>query len=99
MSFRELASLALRSRAHVLVGTLALLAALFAAIHRQTTPPWSRYQDDPQVRLITPTLTGEPELCLTCHEGIEQISDSHPTDVFGCVICHGGDRLSLDEEA
>ncbi|HEY4690340.1 MAG TPA: multiheme c-type cytochrome [Anaerolineae bacterium] len=47
---------------------------------------------------ITPTLTGKPELCLTCHEGIEAISVSHPLDAFGCVICHGGDALALDAD-
>ncbi len=36
-----------------------------------------------------------PERCLTCHLGIEDISASHPNDVFGCVICHGGAGLDL----
>ncbi len=30
------------------------------------------------------------ERCLTCHQGIEDLSESHPNSVFGCVICHGG---------
>ncbi len=47
---------------------------------------------------ITPTLTGKPELCLTCHAGIEEISPSHPVAAFGCVICHGGDALALDQD-
>jgi hypothetical protein len=68
------------------------------AWQRQTHPAWSQYQVDPRVRMIVPSLTGEPELCLTCHYGIEEISESHPVDVFGCVSCHGGDRLSLDKE-
>jgi hypothetical protein len=41
-------------------------------------------------------LTGEPEYCLTCHQGIEEISPAHPVEVFGCVRCHGGNPLSLD---
>jgi hypothetical protein len=82
----------------LIIGTVALTGALLAAVNRQVNPAWSRWQDNPQVRLITPTLNGEAELCLTCHNGIEQISDSHPVDTFGCVVCHGGDRLSLDEE-
>ena len=45
---------------------------------------------------ITPSLTGKPELCLTCHEGIEEISAAHPIDAFGCVACHGGNALALD---
>jgi hypothetical protein len=48
---------------------------------------------------ITPTRTGKPERCLTCHYGIEPISASHPTDQFGCVSCHGGDGLALDADA
>ena len=36
------------------------------------------------------------EYCLTCHIGIKDISSSHPSKIFGCVICHGGDPLSLD---
>lgn len=39
-----------------------------------------------------------PELCLTCHIGLEEISPSHPVDSFGCVICHGGLGLALDKE-
>lgn len=51
----------------------------------------------PTPRSITPTLTGKPELCLTCHDGIEEISKSHPVEAFGCVTCHGGDPLALDK--
>lgn len=29
------------------------------------------------------------EACLTCHDGIEQISAFHPTEEYGCTICHG----------
>lgn len=35
------------------------------------------------------------ERCLTCHEGIEDLSASHPNAVFGCVICHGGNPSDL----
>ena len=31
----------------------------------------------------------DTEKCLSCHQGIEEISDSHPLK-FGCTICHGG---------
>jgi hypothetical protein len=51
----------------------------------------------PAAKSITPTLTNKPELCLTCHGGIEEISPSHPADAFGCVICHGGNALALDK--
>ncbi|MBI5571821.1 MAG: hypothetical protein HY914_17900 [Desulfomonile tiedjei] len=36
-----------------------------------------------------------PERCLTCHEGIEDLSASHPNSVFGCVMCHGGNGPDL----
>ncbi len=51
----------------------------------------------PVAKPITPTLTNKPELCLTCHDGIEEISPSHPVQTFGCVICHGGNALALDK--
>ena len=47
---------------------------------------------------LTPTLTGKPERCLTCHNGIEPISASHPIQEFGCVSCHDGDGMALDED-
>lgn len=47
---------------------------------------------------MTPTRTGKPERCLTCHTGIEAISASHPTEAFGCVSCHGGEAMGTDAE-
>jgi hypothetical protein len=47
---------------------------------------------------IIPTLTNRPELCLTCHHGIEEISPSHPVATFGCTTCHGGDGLALNAD-
>ena len=46
----------------LIIGTVALTGALLAAVNRQVNPAWSRWQDNPQVRLITPTLNGEAEL-------------------------------------
>ncbi len=80
------------------VGSAVVAIALILAAFRQAHPRWTRYTNSPEVRILTPTLTGQPELCLTCHDGIEEISAAHPTEAFGCVICHGGDALSLDEE-
>ncbi|MFN8594805.1 MAG: hypothetical protein U0559_01275 [Anaerolineae bacterium] len=51
----------------------------------------------PAPKSLTPTLTNQPELCLTCHDGVEEISPSHPVEAFGCVICHGGSALALDK--
>ncbi|MBI1257879.1 MAG: hypothetical protein GC204_10445 [Chloroflexi bacterium] len=51
----------------------------------------------PVVVTITPSLTGQPERCLTCHNGIEGMSPSHTTAQFGCVSCHSGNGLAVDE--
>ena len=42
---------------------------------------------------------GQVERCLTCHLGLEEISGSHPVEEMGCVVCHGGDPLALEEKA
>lgn len=47
---------------------------------------------------LTPSLTGQTEYCLTCHADLPEISPSHPVETFGCVICHGGERLALDAD-
>ena len=47
---------------------------------------------------LIPTLTDQPEYCLTCHADLPEISASHPVEVFGCVSCHGGERLALDAD-
>lgn len=83
----------------LVVGSLLLAVALSLAVWRQDRPAWSAYQSDPQIRTLVPSISQKPELCLTCHYGIEEISKSHPVDIFGCVSCHGGDALSLDPAA
>ncbi len=50
----------------------------------------------PKPVALVPTLTGQVEYCLTCHSDLAEISPSHPVKTFGCVICHGGERLALD---
>lgn len=47
------------------------------------------------IDLVLPN--GKVERCKTCHIGIEEISNSHPSNTFGCVVCHGGNPLSLDK--
>lgn len=47
---------------------------------------------------LIPTLTGETEYCQTCHADLPEISPSHPVQAFGCVICHGGERLALQAD-
>ncbi len=87
----------LRDYLPLIISSVLLVVALGFVEWRQTNPPWAAYQPGGQVRTLIPTLSNKPELCLTCHEGIEEISPSHPVDVFGCVSCHGGDPLSVDE--
>lgn len=58
---------------------------------------WGQSRTPQPVELL-PSLTGEVEYCLTCHTGIEAVSAAHPTDAFGCVRCHGGERLALDAD-
>jgi hypothetical protein len=58
---------------------------------------WLQYRQPAPVPLI-PTLTGQVEYCLTCHGDLAQISSSHPVESFGCVTCHGGERLALDAD-
>ena len=57
---------------------------------------WTSRQPNP-VELI-PTLTGQPEYCITCHADVPDISPSHPNKTFGCVTCHGGERLALNAD-
>jgi hypothetical protein len=52
----------------------------------------------PRIIEITPAATGRPERCLTCHQGIAQISASHPVEAMGCVVCHGGQGMALTED-
>jgi excinuclease UvrABC ATPase subunit len=43
----------------------------------------------------TPSLTRQVEYCLTCHADLPVISQSHPVETFGCVLCHGGEPMAL----
>lgn len=58
---------------------------------------WLNSRQPHPVELI-PTLTGQPEYCLTCHADLPEISASHPVETFGCITCHGGERLALDAD-
>jgi hypothetical protein len=59
---------------------------------------WWLTSRQPEPVLLIPTLTGQPEYCLTCHSELPEISSSHPVKTFGCVICHGGERLALNAD-
>ncbi|MBM2849458.1 MAG: hypothetical protein HW418_2400 [Anaerolineales bacterium] len=67
-----------------------LLLSLAAAFWYQSRKP--------NPVMLTPALTGQPEYCLTCHADLPEISPSHPVETFGCVKCHGGERLALDAD-
>lgn len=58
---------------------------------------WMDSRQPKPIELI-PTLTGETEYCITCHADLPEISASHPVETFGCVRCHGGERLALDAD-
>ncbi len=75
-------------RRSLLLASLVLLALLLAAVWKDSRRL--------QPRSLTPALTGQIEYCLTCHSDLPQISASHPVETFGCVLCHGGERLALD---
>lgn len=72
-----------------LASALLFLAFVFA---------WWWNSRQPKPVELTPTLTGQPEYCLTCHQDIPEISASHPVKAFGCVTCHGGERLALNAD-
>ncbi|MCB2190410.1 MAG: hypothetical protein KQI62_02525 [Deltaproteobacteria bacterium] len=55
-------------------------------------------QEPPRVVEVTPSAFDRPERCLTCHQGLEQISPSHPVEAMGCVSCHGGQGLALTKD-
>jgi hypothetical protein len=77
-------------RYYLLGSLLLLLITILIASWRENNHPTP-------IPLI-PTLTGQVEYCLTCHDDLATISSSHPFDTFGCVICHGGERLALDAD-
>ena len=74
----------------IAAGSTLLLAALLMTIYTEVSRP--------QPDALSPVLSNQTEYCTTCHEGLPEISPSHPVEVFGCVICHGGQRLALDAE-
>ena len=69
-------------------------AALFAGL---VLIAWQEMRR-PQPAGLTPSLTGQVEYCVTCHADLPEISPSHPVEIFGCVRCHGGERLALDAD-
>lgn len=77
-------------RALTVLASALLLAAMLLA--------WFQQARSPAPLPLTPSLTGAVEYCLTCHADLPQISSAHPVETFGCVRCHGGERLALDAD-
>ncbi len=71
------------------------LAASFTLLLGLLITAWQEGRH-PKPIALTPTLTGQVEYCLSCHSDLPEISKSHPVQTFGCVLCHGGERLALD---
>ena len=69
-----------------------------AALFTTAGVAWGLEADAAQPIALVPTLTGQVEYCLTCHADLPEISPSHPVAAFGCVLCHGGERLALEAD-
>ena len=78
--------------------TQRLLLAACAVFLVVTGLAWWLERRTPEPVALTPTLTGQVEYCLTCHADLAEISPSHPVESYGCVLCHGGERLALDAD-
>ena len=74
----------------IVIGSAVLLLVIALA--------WWMNSRQPEPVVLIPALTGQPEYCLTCHADLPEISRSHPIKTFGCVLCHGGERLALDAD-
>lgn len=79
----------------IMCNLVLVLVLLTVAFLREKQDEWRDYASEP-VTLTLPN--GQTERCLTCHQGIEEISPAHPIETFGCVSCHGGNGLALDRE-
>lgn len=93
----------------LIIAIAVMFLAAIAVLWNETHQPWqswvAQYNAQPnvtpapmQIQMRVPTQTGKPELCITCHIGIEDISAAHPAATFGCVVCHGGEPLALDQD-
>ena len=59
---------------------------------------WYMDSRKPQPVETIPSLSQQPEYCVTCHADVPEISASHSVESVGCVACHGGERLALDAD-
>lgn len=42
--------------------------------------------------------TAASDSCMKCHSDIKSVGKSHPTSVFGCAKCHGGNKYATTKE-
>ena len=40
----------------------------------------------------------QPDQCLSCHSSMSDIDHAHPKEVFGCALCHGGNKFATDKK-
>ncbi|MDM8521117.1 hypothetical protein QUF64_13820 [Anaerolineales bacterium HSG6] len=90
------------------VSIILLAGVVMIGLWQNQHAEWQNYQQryfertgqplDIRIREIVPTMTGQAELCLTCHIGLAEISASHSIEIFGCVSCHGGNGTALQAE-
>jgi len=39
----------------------------------------------------------QPDQCMQCHSDMSDIDHAHPTEIFGCAKCHGGNAYATDK--
>ena len=39
-----------------------------------------------------------PDQCLSCHNNMSDIDHAHPKEIFGCAICHGGNKFATNKK-
>ena len=40
----------------------------------------------------------KPDQCMQCHSDMSDIDHAHPTEIFGCAKCHGGNAFATDKQ-
>ena len=45
----------------------------------------------------SPKIT-KPDQCLSCHNSMSDMDSAHPKEIFGCALCHGGNRWATDKK-
>lgn len=50
-------------------------------------------------QIVTPTILGRKEGCLTCHNEMSGFTTSHNPEAVGCASCHLGNVFTLNKDA